>query len=452
MVGRILGNLRVNVSGLGTDDMRVAEFWEKLPSLFEEWGTTAMHPRGSGVDIIAEEIKQGNTTNFYQLVRAASRLLEPGEAFCEIGCLAGGNLVTALRENTDVLGYGIDFYSPDEDESDLRIEVLQKNLEQFGVLERVCFSHTSVDDFFCEFGEFGVEEQFGVYVYNFVADYRQVLMSLLSVRPFMAAQGVMIVNSAQMLEVQQAISDFLVLESRARVLLDWQLGSVEIFGGQGLVILAWDEDARLARFDSLVVEGVEPENTIDSAVDLWSESTKKKVLHVGCGPYNPNALPPELRTEDWQEIRLDIDPKMQPDILGTITDLSSVPDNSVDAVYSSHNLEHIYDYEVPLALAEFKRVLKPGGLTWLVVPDMQLAAEWVVKGDMDDQPLYISPAGPVKALWMFYGMGTSIPGMPYMAHKTGFTASGLKERLVVGGFEPVEVWRGNFNVYARGYK
>ncbi|WP_228016772.1 methyltransferase domain-containing protein [Synechocystis sp. LEGE 06083] len=110
-------------------------------------------------------------------------------------------------------------------------------------------------------------------------------------------------------------------------------------------------------------------------VDLWSESMKKKVLHVGCGPHNPNALPSESRTGEWQEIRLDIDLKMKPDILGTITDLSAVPGNTVDAVYSSHNLEHIYDYEVPLALAKFKRVPRPRGLTWLVVADMQLATE-----------------------------------------------------------------------------
>jgi hypothetical protein len=53
---------------------------------------------------------------------------------------------------------------------------------------------------------------------------------------------------------------------------------------------------------------------------------------------------------------------------------------------------------------------------------------------------------------MFYGMGTSIPGMPYMAHKNGFTASGLKDSVSSGGVKPVGVWRGNFNVYAKGYK
>jgi hypothetical protein len=53
---------------------------------------------------------------------------------------------------------------------------------------------------------------------------------------------------------------------------------------------------------------------------------------------------------------------------------------------------------------------------------------------------------------MFYGMGTSIPGIPYMAHKTGFTAEGLQRRLIEAGFSKVEVSRGNFNVYAKVLK
>jgi hypothetical protein len=71
---------------------------------------------------------------------------------------------------------------------------------------------------------------------------------------------------------------------------------------------------------------------------------------------------------------------------------------------------------------------------------------------MDDQPLYMSPAGPVKALWMFYGMGTSIPGIPYMAHKTGFTAASLYNQLTKAGFINLDVSTGHFNIYAKGYK
>jgi ubiquinone/menaquinone biosynthesis C-methylase UbiE len=173
---------------------------------------------------------------------------------------------------------------------------------------------------------------------------------------------------------------------------------------------------------------------------------------VGCGPYNPEALPQLFRDGNWQEIRLDINTAVNPDILGTITDLSAVPDNSVDAVFSSHNLEHIYHYEVPIALEEFKRILKPEGFLMIVVPDMQTAAEFVARGDMENEPLYISPGGPVRALWMFYGMGTEVPGMPYMAHKTGFTSQNLNQKLQEANFARVEVIRTEFELVAFGYK
>lgn len=52
-------------------------------------------------------------------------------------------------------------------------------------------------------------------------------------------------------------------------------------------------------------------------------------------------------------MRLDIDYQVKPDLVSSITNLSILDDNSVDAVYSSHNLEHIYNFEVPIALAEF---------------------------------------------------------------------------------------------------
>jgi len=48
------------------------------------------------------------------------------------------------------------------------------------------------------------------------------------------------------------------------------------------------------------------------------------------------------RTKGWKEIRLDIDPANAPDILGTMLDMPAVADGSVDAIYSSHNIEHLY--------------------------------------------------------------------------------------------------------------
>ena len=36
-----------------------------------------------------------------------------------------------------------------------------------------------------------------------------------------------------------------------------------------------------------------------------------------------------------------------------MTDMSMVDSAAVDAVWSSHNLEHLYAHEVPVALGEF---------------------------------------------------------------------------------------------------
>ncbi|WP_206075625.1 class I SAM-dependent methyltransferase [Polynucleobacter aenigmaticus] len=102
----------------------------------------------------------------------------------------------------------------------------------------------------------------------------------------------------------------------------------------------------------------------------------KKFLHVGCGPQYKTQLK-GFNSDDWQEIRFDIDPKVSPDIEGTLTDMVLVPSESVDAIFSSHNIEHIFPHEVPVALSEFYRVLKPDGIVVLTCPDLQSVCEAV---------------------------------------------------------------------------
>ncbi len=50
------------------------------------------------------------------------------------------------------------------------------------------------------------------------------------------------------------------------------------------------------------------------------------------------------------------------------------PDQSVDGVYHSHLLEHLDREVVPTFLAEVKRVLKPGGVHRIAVPDLEVDA------------------------------------------------------------------------------
>ncbi|MDO8705893.1 MAG: methyltransferase domain-containing protein [Sulfuricaulis sp.] len=68
-----------------------------------------------------------------------------------------------------------------------------------------------------------------------------------------------------------------------------------------------------------------------------------------------------------------------------MTDMSAVATGSVDAVYSSHNIEHLYPHEVPVALAEFRRVLRGDGLLVIACPDLQSVCALVA--EMDDAEL-----------------------------------------------------------------
>jgi predicted SAM-dependent methyltransferase len=176
------------------------------------------------------------------------------------------------------------------------------------------------------------------------------------------------------------------------------------------------------------------------------------VLHVGCGGYHPDALHPTFRAPGWREIRLDIDPEVQPDIVASIVSMPTVPSRSVDAVYSSHNLEHLFAHEVPQALAEFFRVLKPGGFALVTLPDLQAIAR-LIADDKLDEPAYVSGAGPITPLDMLYGYRPFIAmGKIFMAHKTGFSAKTLANSLIAAGFAAVHLAQSDYDLWAEAHK
>jgi SAM-dependent methyltransferase len=160
----------------------------------------------------------------------------------------------------------------------------------------------------------------------------------------------------------------------------------------------------------------------------------KTFLHVGCGPQYKSEIK-GFDNENWKEIRFDIDEKVNPDIVGTLLDMSAVEAGSVDAIYSAHNIEHVFPHEVPIVLREFHRVLKDDGMVVLVCPDLQSVCEAVVD-DKLLQPLYESPAGPISPIDILYGHRPAIArGNEYMAHKGGFTYSVLNDAFIEAGFK-----------------
>lgn len=166
--------------------------------------------------------------------------------------------------------------------------------------------------------------------------------------------------------------------------------------------------------------------------ELLSQGT---FLHVGCGPARIDQTP--FAQQNWEEVRMDIDAAVNPDVLGTMTDMSSIANESIDAIFSSHNIEHLYPHEVPQALAEFLRVLRPGGFALITCPDLRSVCRLVTDNKLTETA-YTSPAGPIAPLDILYGHRASIAaGNLYMAHRCGFTEKVLVGTLQAAGFQQV---------------
>ena len=86
-------------------------------------------------------------------------------------------------------------------------------------------------------------------------------------------------------------------------------------------------------------------------------------LHVGCG---------KNYFEGWVNIDNNSDNNISRlDIIMDLRDPLPFPDNSVDYLYNEHFLEHLSLNEGLAAIREFFRVLKPGGVMRIAMPDLE---------------------------------------------------------------------------------
>ena len=130
--------------------------------------------------------------------------------------------------------------------------------------------------------------------------------------------------------------------------------------------------------------------------------------------------------------------------------------NSVDVVYSSHMLEHLDREEAQTFLKECLRILKPGGIVRLVVPDLEkLVIDYINNRDADlfIQRTLLAYTKPKtlkqKLLQLIVG---------YRGHCWMYDGESLKKLLHNAGFVKVNILPpgktmiekpGNLNLYER---
>lgn len=101
------------------------------------------------------------------------------------------------------------------------------------------------------------------------------------------------------------------------------------------------------------------------------------------------------------------------------------PDNSAAAVFSSHVFEHLFPDEVERLVAEIRRVLMPGGVCRVVVPDL----EKVVAG--------FDPEAPESFLNSVFEAATR--SAVKNGHHWGFTGPSIRKLFRSHGFAEAEI-------------
>ncbi|WP_176962258.1 FkbM family methyltransferase [Mariprofundus sp. NF] len=155
-----------------------------------------------------------------------------------------------------------------------------------------------------------------------------------------------------------------------------------------------------------------------SEISETQEARKIRKLHIGGQQAHP----------EWEIF--DANPSALVDHVGNANDLSRFDDNTFDALYSSHVLEHFsYQGELTQVLTEWHRVLKPEGTIYASVPNLEVLCELF----LDKENL--SPEDRFMVMRMMFGGQIDA----YDFHKVGYNSETLASYLLQAGFKNVRM-------------
>jgi predicted SAM-dependent methyltransferase len=128
---------------------------------------------------------------------------------------------------------------------------------------------------------------------------------------------------------------------------------------------------------------------------------------------------------------IDANPRALCDVVARITKIK-LSSNSVGMIYNSHVFEHIPREQAKDALAEWYRLLKPGGKLYICVPDLEV----LFKVYLDNLPQYHTEKGRYlvdRACYLTFGGQTN----RYDFHFYGYSFVTLRDMLERVGFKDV---------------
>jgi len=141
----------------------------------------------------------------------------------------------------------------------------------------------------------------------------------------------------------------------------------------------------------------------------------KVFIHLGCG----DIASPEF---------INVDARAGPHVhyICDVTDLSIFADGYADLVYACHVLEHVRHNGLKKTLWEWRRILKPGGILRLSVPDFDKILH-----------IYQSSARRIDSI-----LGPLMGGQDhkYDLHYSVFNQQYLTDRLREAGFREIRQW------------
>jgi len=148
----------------------------------------------------------------------------------------------------------------------------------------------------------------------------------------------------------------------------------------------------------------------------------KVKLNLGCGD---KILLGYINVDAQEEIK-----GKKPELVADVTKLDKFADNSVDEILTVHLIEHFYYWHLPAILAEWKRILKPGGIMITETPNLLFACQEIMKN-----PFKAALPNGQTSTWVLYGN-------PYeedelMCHHWCFTPQTLSQILGEAGFSNI---------------